>query len=125
MNERNNSPTTNLHQRSASQDETSTPQRSAEVIQNRNATDGNYTRSYILFYNFTLFYLFFVAQRVRRTSRSREEESSQRRQRQRQMRPVINIGGSVRPPNITRPAIDLPPGYGEKLLLFNFHLNFI
>lgn len=52
MNERSRSPPVNLHQRSASHDDTTqstpttnppastTPQRSAEVIQNRNATDG-------------------------------------------------------------------------------------
>lgn len=51
MNERSRSPPANVHQRSASQDDTqstpnnttnasTTPQRSAEVIQNRNATDG-------------------------------------------------------------------------------------
>jgi E3 ubiquitin ligase SMURF1/2 len=129
MNERSRSPPTILHQRSSSQDDsavatstnnnnnnnsTSTPQRSAEVIQNRNATDGKYLiyTKPLRFLRHLLNHCFYcTAQRVRRTSRSQED--SQRRQRQRQMRQVPVIIGSVRP-NSTRPAIDLPPGYGKK-----------
>lgn len=64
---------------------------------------------------YKLIVVLFAAQRVRRTSRSREDDP-QRRQRQRQVRSVII--GSVRPSsNSTRPAIDLPLGYGSIFVL--------
>lgn len=80
-------PATNL-QRSEDISAPGTPQRPAEVIQNRNAAD---------------------AQRSRRSSRSQDE--SQRRPRQRQTRQIPVIIGAGMRPNGARPAIDLPPGY--------------
>lgn len=57
-----------------------------------------------------------AAQRSRRSSRSQDE--SQRRQRQRQTRQIPVIIGAGMRPNGARPAIDLPPGYGEKFHSF-------
>lgn len=101
-------PTTNLPRSEESPSQPGTPQRPAEVIQNRNAADGE-SRSNRMHTKYTI--ALHTAQRSRRSSRSQDE--SQRRQRQRQARqiPVI-IGAGMRPTG-ARPAIDLPPGYGE------------
>lgn len=53
----------------------------------------------------------YLAQRSRRSSRSLDE--SQRRRANRQIPRIIGAG--LRP-NGARPAIDLPPGYGNKSL---------
>ena len=87
-----------------------TPQRPAEVIQNRNAADGELRKFWSLASVVQLFT--FAAQRSRRSSRSQDE--SQRRQRQRGARQIPVIISAGMRPNGARPAIDLPPGYGEK-----------
>ena len=101
-------PTTNLQRNDDNNpSQPGTPQRPAEVIQNRNAADGEFLQLLECWWNF-LNHLRSTAQRSRRSARNQDE--SQRRQRQRQARPVI-IGAGIRP-NGHRPAIDLPPGYG-------------
>lgn len=100
-------PTTNLQRTDESPSQPGTPQRPAEVIQNRNAADGEPASGCNCCGECSVDCI--IAQRSRRSSRSQDE--SQRRQRQRQARQVPVISG-IRP-NGARPAIDLPPGYGE------------
>lgn len=120
-------PMSNAGNRSPPTSDTSaTPNRlTSDNSQSRSAAEGELNDNFffISFETITIsqhnVFSLLSAQRSRRSSRSQEE--SQRRQRQRQARQLQQmIPGAGLRANVTRPAIDLPPGYGELLISHNF-----